>query len=746
MIFFAGQPDSGARERAKMPVCWTVDLRIQTSLIAAVVSTALAASVLLRSRKRRDQWLFGVFGTNMGLWYLTTFLTRVVGSAGWSRLNLTFGVLLPFSALEFFRAFIAEENLVMRRLHRAALLFALGILVAIATPWYDHIVVRTAIFTYVVVFLFAALALLYARARQVTSRFEGGRLYFLAAVGGLAGFFALFEYLPYLGVDLPPVGTLLTLIFLYMLSQSVVRSRLIDLYELAGRLAVLTSLSFALASLLWVLVRFAGGKYFLHAVVASLVVLVLFDPLRAKVSARLAQLLFRERYDLERAIVALRADVAHVLEVDDLVRVLVDGLERSRRVTHAALFLADRDQRSYKRMGHVGPAPVARLEAAPARPLLDRLTREEAVVLENVQRQLEEHREHGEDREAEMLYEISQSLEAMNASVCLAIRSESADLYGLLVIRDERLRDAYSPEEIQLFSGLAAQVAIALDNSRHYQRLKERDRLAALGEMAAGLAHEIRNPLGAIKASAQYLTEGEFHEGDGEFLDIIVDEVDRLNRVVGSFLDYARPSRGHPSPTDVNDAVERTIRLVRPECDAAGVDVVLELGSELPRVSIDVEQMRQVLLNLMNNAVQAMEGLPDKRIVVSTELGKPERSRACARVCVRDTGRGIPDDVLPLLFVPFVTTKQRGTGLGLAISQRIVSASGGRIEVRTESGAGTTFAVILPGVETREDEVLQSSDSVSSESESAADSGESEGPMGEIPSSSPVPSVVTTSR
>lgn len=709
-----------------------MDLRIQTSLIAAVVSAALAASVLLRSRKRRDQRLFGLFGLNMGLWYLTTFLAMVATAPLWSRLNLAFGVLLPLSALEFFRAFVAEESRPMRRLHLAAWACAGLILVATVTPFYDHIIVRTAIFAYVVVFFFAALAMLFGRARQVTSRFERGRLFFLATVGSLAGFFALFEYLPYLGVDLPPVGTLLTLLFLYMLSQSVVRYRLIDLYELAGRLAVLTTLSFALASILWILVRFAGGQYFLHAVVASLVVLVLFDPIRTKVSERLAQLLFRERYDLERAVHALRAQVAHVLEVDDLTRVLIDGLEQSRRVTHAAIYLADGERRAYHLVGHVGPAPIERLEIAPARPLLDRLARDESVVLETVERQLEEHRGHGEDREAETLYEVSQSLEAMNANLCLAIRSESGDLYGVLALRDERMRDAYSPEEIQLLAGVAAQAAIALENSRLYQRLKERDRLAALGEMAAGLAHEIRNPLGAIKASAQYLTESDADEGDSEFLDIIVDEVDRLNRVVGSFLDYARPARGDPSPTDVNAAVERTVLLVRPECQAAGVEVELCLGEELPRVSIDVEQMRQVLLNLVNNAVQAMEGRDRKRITVATARVKGDaRVRAGATVSVEDTGSGIPADVLPNLFVPFVTTKLRGTGLGLAISQRIVNAAGGRIEVRTREGTGTTVVVQLPGVEPQRASRPGASGDAS---------------KGEIPSSSPSPSAVTTSR
>ncbi|HJK90923.1 MAG TPA: ATP-binding protein, partial [Polyangiaceae bacterium LLY-WYZ-15_(1-7)] len=382
----------------------------------------------------------------------------------------------------------------------------------------------------------------------------------------------------------------------------------------------------------------------------------------------------------------------------------------SRRVTHASLFLAEEGRRHYELVGHLGPAPVERLEMAPAGPLLERLRREGFVVLENVERQLQEMRRLGEDREAETLYEVAQTMAALHASVCLPVQSMEGDLYGILSVRDDRMRDAFSPEEVTLLAGLAAQAAIALENSRHYQRLKERDRLAALGEMAAGLAHEIRNPLGAIKASAQYLTEeqadGEAEgerergEGDDEFLHIIVEEVDRLNRVVSSFLDYARPATGDPAPTDLNRAVERTLQLLRPECMAAGTALEVALEPELPPVRVDVEQLRQVLINLVQNALQAMEGSGGE---IRVETASVERAGGppWLELRVRDDGPGIPEDVLSHLFVPFVTTKQRGTGLGLAISQRIVAAAGGRIVVRTRVGEGTTFVVRLPATDGR---------------------------------------------
>ena len=719
-----------------------------------MVSVALAGSTVLRSRKRRDHWLFAAFAFNVGLWYFTTFLNKLLVAPFWTRVNLAFGVLLPFSAVQFFRVMLDEDTPLMRTISRASWVSAAVILATIPTPLYSHIAVRTAILVYVSVFLFAPLAMLYLRSRQVTSKFEGARLLFLTSVGGLAGVFTLFEYLPYLGVDIPPVGTILVLIFLYMLHQSVLQLRLIDLYELAGRLAVLTALSFALAAVLWLLMNL-GGRYFLHAVVASLVVLVLFDPMRTKVLEQIAQIFFRERFDFDRHIQALRRQVAHVLEVGDLAEVVMRGLEQSRRVTHASLYLAEEGLRRYDLMGFVGPEPIARLEVGPAGPLIDRLSNDGLLVLESLERQLEEQRDAGEDREAETLFEIRETMDAMHGSLCLAIQSQEGDLYGILSLRDWRMRHAFSPEEIGLLMGLAAQAAIALENSRHYQQLKERDRLAALGEMAAGLAHEIRNPLGAIKASAQYLTEGTATEGDEEFLDIIVEEVDRLNRVVGGFLDYAKPSRGNPKAADVNAAVTRTVQLLRTE--AGGVTIREELAEELLPVRIDVEQLRQVLINLAQNALHAMETTEDAELHIATRMRR-DGTRAQVEIAVRDNGPGIADEVLPKLFVPFVTTKQRGTGLGLAISQRIVSAAGGRIVVRTKPGEGTTFLVRLPGDELAERiedapsedapsedgrQKDQSSESSASKTESSSESSSASPPSagaGETPSS------VVTSR
>lgn len=679
-----------------------MELRTQTSLLASVLAFAITATVLLRPRRRRIHWDFSIFGLVVGGWYLTTFLSGVfTTNTLWARIDRVAAVLLPLAALRFFRAFVEDEPRRLLMLRRLALAAGMALVAIALTPFFKHIAISSIVFIYVVTLLVAGLWMIYERSAGMASRFEQARLRYLVLVGALAATFTVIDYLPYVGLNIPPVGTVLTLIFLYVLSQSILHFRLLDMYELAARLTILTVLAFTIAGIYAVLLNFAGERFFLHAVVASLALLLVFDPARAKLEEKFLQFLFRERYDLEQTLQETRLQLAHILELRAVVQALLAGLERSRRFTHASIYLTSEDMHSFNLAGHFGPTPVEHIEMAPARPLLDRIETDDALVIEALELEIEDYRTRNDNRALETVQEVVQTMEAMNASVCLALRNQQ-EVFGFMCVRDERVRDAFSPEEVQLLQGLAAQLVIAAENSRLYQHMKERDRLAALGEMAAGLAHEIRNPLGAIKASAQYLGEPEAEvpvTTGKEFLDIIVDETDRLNRVLSSFLDFARPSQGDPEPTDVNAAVKRTLQVLNTEYNQeSAVEQHLQLAEALPQVRVDIEQLRQVLINLVRNAFQAMDGRG--KLVIETKLIHRRHvdgeAKPWVEIRVSDTGPGIPRRVLSNLFVPFVTTREQGTGLGLAISHRIITASGGHIEVRTQDGAGTTFLIRLP--------------------------------------------------
>src|SRR5688500_6623656 len=223
--------------------------------------------------------------------------------------------------------------------------------------------------------------------------------------------------------------------------------------------------------------------------------------------------------------------------------------------------------------------------------------------------------------------------------------------------------------------------------------------------MAAGLAHEIRNPLGAIKGAAQLLMTADGQPATrstetAEFLEIIVEEANRLNNVVTRFLDYARaerPGREGAGKVDLNQILRKTEQLLRQDL-AKSIDLRMRLDDLLPQVAGDPESLLQVFLNLGQSAVQAVADGGTVEILTTRRWRSRLGYGQFAEVGFRDSGIGIPRDKLKKLFIPFYTTKQRGTGLGLAISQRIVSQHGGTIEVRSTPGQGSTFSVFLPAM------------------------------------------------
>ena len=227
-------------------------------------------------------------------------------------------------------------------------------------------------------------------------------------------------------------------------------------------------------------------------------------------------------------------------------------------------------------------------------------------------------------------------------------------------------------------------------------RLMESDRLAAVGELVAGVAHEVNNPLSSISAFAQLLLrETTLTPSQRESIDVIRTETTRASQVVKDLLAFARRSEPRREPLDINGVVSRTIRMRQYQFAEAGVRVETELEDDLPSVLGDARQLQQVCLNLLTNAVQAMAPVGGGELRVRTSAVD-----GAVRLDVIDGGTGIPPEVRARIFEPFFTTKSEGegTGLGLSVSYGIVSEHGGTIEVVETSSAGTVFRVTLPSV------------------------------------------------
>jgi two-component system sensor histidine kinase HydH len=226
---------------------------------------------------------------------------------------------------------------------------------------------------------------------------------------------------------------------------------------------------------------------------------------------------------------------------------------------------------------------------------------------------------------------------------------------------------------------------------RLQDEIRRQEKLAAMGGLAAGVAHEVRNPLSSIKALATFFS-GQFDEGsDGkEAAEVMVQEVDRLNRVITELLDFARPSDLKKELTDIGELISRSIKLIQQDASNKNIKIEVDTADDLCPVWIDPDRLAQCLLNLYLNAVQAMH--TGGRLTVKCS----EHSAEYVEIVVSDTGRGIAPADLNKIFDPYFTTKKKGTGLGLAIVYKIIEAHGGSISVLSVLNKGTTFTLLIP--------------------------------------------------
>ncbi|OIQ51395.1 Sensor protein ZraS [Pseudodesulfovibrio hydrargyri] len=220
--------------------------------------------------------------------------------------------------------------------------------------------------------------------------------------------------------------------------------------------------------------------------------------------------------------------------------------------------------------------------------------------------------------------------------------------------------------------------------------VKQREKMAAIGNLAAGIAHEVRNPLSSIKGYATYFA-GLFDEGSDnrKAATVMIAETERLNRVISELLDFSRPSDFKFRKADPAMVLDTVSRLLQQDASDQGVELSMEVTPDLPEAEMDPDRMVQAVLNIGINGIQAME--PGGRLSLRA------RSFEGALVIeVEDTGRGIPEADLATIFDPYFTTKSQGTGLGLAVVRKIVEGHGGGVHVASNPGKGTTFAITLP--------------------------------------------------
>ena len=295
-------------------------------------------------------------------------------------------------------------------------------------------------------------------------------------------------------------------------------------------------------------------------------------------------------------------------------------------------------------------------------------------------------------------------LNRLHVSVAVPLISMNR-LTGIILLGSHQAEWSLTQEDIELLELLASQASLAFENATLYRQQRDRlrrlyraERLAAAGQLAAGVAHEIRNPLTTIRSTVQYLLQG-VSEPDPkrELIHELLNEVDRIDRTVNGLLSLTRTSEFEPKEIDVMDVLEQSLMLVETQAKRQQVRVERRYARDHFRVMGDVNQLKQVFLNLLLNALQAMP--QGGQLTVSVSSSHAEFTPPAGdfvQIQIADTGPGIAPENLERIFDPFFTTKRDGTGLGLAICHSIVHQHDGEIEVQSQVGQGTTAVIRLP--------------------------------------------------
>jgi signal transduction histidine kinase len=384
-----------------------------------------------------------------------------------------------------------------------------------------------------------------------------------------------------------------------------------------------------------------------------------------------------------QALVAVSRELPRAREPTDLWKAIDDGLRRLPGNLRVDIYL---------RGTPVGPFAIAyRSDAGPASlsvetdDALPRLLAKERAPVTRQFLEMESEETWGERREQAIA--ALGKLRTLETDLAVPLLRGGV-LAGWIGIGGERLRHYPWAELAAAFLAVGNQALASLDRIEAQAESRRREALAAVGEMAAGLAHEVRNPLGAIRGAAQILTAGADPVKSGEMLEVIEEETGRLGRVVGEFLDYARPAPVRREPVDVADLARQVLR----SAAASGLSLRtdLQVKADVTRALGDPDQLQRAFANLVRNAGEAAG--PDGLLRV--EVGRDGSGRITIRF--EDNGPGIPPDQMTRLFQPFHTTKPGGTGLGLALVHRVIEAHGGEVRVDGRRSLGAAFTIALP--------------------------------------------------
>lgn len=690
-------------------------------IISLVVNLGLGLLIFTRSSQyyKKIYLVFGFLCISSALWILSVLMVFISEDIGWKLfwVRLVFGVssFIPAIFLNFSLIFPNYQYTISpakKLLMYLPPLFVLAIcqtdLIVVSIKQIDPYIVKYGIMhnlfsLYLVIYLslgFYFLVKTYINSvgvyrLQITYCFLG---MLITSTGGLFTnvLLPLFGTSKYSGF-----GPSFTMIMVGFTTYSILKHRMMDINIVLKKgttYILLLGLLFVPSFILILLgqkIFYGKINYLFTAMMFSVLSLtaLLFYKVKPGAEKAVDQLFFKDRYNYRETLGKFSKAMVNILDLPALVKRIIEMITQTMGVKKASIFLLNDEKGGYdllesKNLKNSSPHFLL----AKGAPLTNYLQKMKEIVVKE---------ELAKGAHIPELIDVIQQMASLEAEVSIPLISKG-QLIGMINLSHKFNKDVYYQEDIDLLTTLANQASIAIENARLYEDLKRSksyirraDRLASLGTLTAGLAHEIRNPLVAIKTLTQLLPERiDDEEFRNHFLSIAAGEVERISHLVNELLDFARPSTPKLEMEDINSILDGMILLVSTESRKKNLHIEKEYTPDLPSIKVDREQIKQVFLNILLNAIEATpEG---GSITVRTRSFLKPGGKVYLQVEFKDTGCGIAQEYIEEIFNPFYTTKPTGSGLGLSISNQIVRDHEGYIDVESQIGKGTSFFINLP--------------------------------------------------
>lgn len=502
---------------------------------------------------------------------------------------------------------------------------------------------------------------------------------------------SVFNYLFKLDWPVFFLASLYSILISLFFAVALIKYRLLDIHILIRGGIVYSFLSGLVLAVYVLLINNIGEMISQTYPIRSLLVesglivalVYLLRPFQRKAEDFIDRLFYMERFQYRMKLLGFSRNIIDLVEMDELLETIGRFVTQTFHVDKICILLRDRETNEYRTAYQTN---------------IDRpwTLRGDEEVVRRVMRAEKSHELEEYLASDEGAGRIVADLLDHGFELAMPLVMKQNPL-GLIFLGKKLSKKDFTHEELEFLDGFSIQISLAISRGLIHRDLILKDRqimqsekLASLGQLAAGIAHEIRNPLGIISGSAETLIRQDDRETQQEMAEYIVEESERINSMINNFLNFARPQEPRLRSCDLGDLLSRILQLVAPQARSHNVEIIREIPHERFLVRIDPEQIQQAIMNI---ALNALESMP-RGGVCSVSLSRNGKDRVMIRLS--DTGPGIAKEDLPRIFDPFFTTKDKGTGMGLSIAHTIVGKHGGTISVNVGREKGTTFSVNLP--------------------------------------------------